>query len=157
MRPGQAMLETVLAVLFITFLLLGCLWLSRLLVARQLLDHAAARAARAKAVGLNDFMCVKAARVAIIPVAGERLTPKGISGADEVGRLSDYMNAEDESYAAAILDYKWWPELRLDVSSGFGVAGVTEVETELTTDEWSIDGRAAIETHFPYYMYDQGL
>ena len=56
MRRGQAMVETMLAVVFVTVILFGLLQLSHLLTTKILLDHAAARAARAKSVGFNDFM-----------------------------------------------------------------------------------------------------
>ena len=94
MRRGQAMIETVLAVLFITFVFLGLFQLSQMLTARILLDHAAARAARAKAVGFNAFMCRKAARVATIPIAGRRLWPDDLEGASEVSRVPIPVDAE---------------------------------------------------------------
>ena len=68
--PGQAMVETVLAVLIISFLFLALFKLSHMLTGKIMLEHAAMRVARARAVGMNEFMCLKAARVAVIPVAG---------------------------------------------------------------------------------------
>ena len=73
MKRAQAMFETLIAVLVIMLIFTGAFRISRMLAARTVLDYAAARAARAKAVGFNDFMCVKSARAAMIPVAGKRL------------------------------------------------------------------------------------
>ena len=47
-RRGQAMLETALAVLFITVLFLVVFQVAHMVTTKILLDHAAARAARAK-------------------------------------------------------------------------------------------------------------
>ena len=47
-RDGQAMLETVLAVFFITLIFFALFELSRTVTACILADHAAARAARAR-------------------------------------------------------------------------------------------------------------
>ena len=49
-RRGQAMLETALAVFFITVLFLVVFQVAHMVTTKILLDHAAARAARAKAV-----------------------------------------------------------------------------------------------------------
>ena len=158
------MVETVLAVLFITFVFFGLLQLSQMLTARILMDHASARAARAKAVGFNDFMCLKCARVAMIPVAGERLWPTA-GGYDEVGRLPAYLEAQSEPYARGILEYERWntmperpwyrssmglsPEVKAAVSVG--------VPNMIGDGERTIHGEAKIESHFPYYMNDSGL
>ena len=64
------MVETVIAVLAITFIFLALFSLSHILTGKILVQHAAMRVARARAVGFNDFMCEKTARVAVIPVAG---------------------------------------------------------------------------------------
>src|SRR5574344_674502 len=69
------MLETVIAVLVITFVFLALFKLSHMLTGKILLEHAAMRVARARAVGFNEFMCLKAARICVIPGAGERLKP----------------------------------------------------------------------------------
>ena len=74
-RDGQAMLETVLAVFFITLVFLAVFQVAHMVTTKILLDHAAARAARARAVGFNEWMCLKSARVAMIPVAGPRTWP----------------------------------------------------------------------------------
>ena len=74
-RSGQAMLETTLAVVFISFVFLTLFKLSSMLTDKILLEHAAMRVARARTVGFNDYMCRKSARVAVIPVAGRRTWP----------------------------------------------------------------------------------
>lgn len=52
---------------------------------RDVLDHAAARAARARSVGFNRWMVHKAMRVAAIPNAGRLLEPAEVAaGADPV-------------------------------------------------------------------------
>ena len=54
---------------------LGLFQLSQIFVAREVLHHSAARAARAKTVGFNRFMVYKCMRVAAIPNAGKMIVP----------------------------------------------------------------------------------
>ena len=86
LRRGQAMVETVLAVLIVSAVFFGLFRLSRLLAGKILLEHAAMRVARARAVGFNDFMCRKAARVSVIPVAGKRLWPDPVPVREQYGK-----------------------------------------------------------------------
>ncbi len=74
-RSGQSLIESCLAVALICVLLLGLLQVSQLLAAKEILNHASARAARARTVGFDDWMAYKAARVAVIPNAGRLLEP----------------------------------------------------------------------------------
>ena len=152
-RRGQAMVETLLAVLVITGLFFALFKLSRMLTGKIMLEHAAMRVARARAVGMNEFMCIKAARVAVIPVAGERLKP----GKDDERRdISEpalarmYMRTPDSSYADGLLQYKDWPKLSLNPDSG----GATR--TEMKTDWFDLRGDAEVDSA-PVYMNNLGL
>ena len=151
-RRGQAMLETVLAVLVITFLFLVLFKLAHMLMGKIMLEHAAMRVARARAVGCNDFMCLKAARVAVIPAAGERLTPgkdderKNIS---ETALARMYMRTLDWSYADGLLQYENWERFSIDT-------GGDATRTSMKTDWFDLRGEAEVDA-FPVYMNDQGL
>ena len=74
-RSGQAALETFIVVLVVCVLLFGLLQTAVVFSGREVLHHAAARAARARAVGFNDWMAFKAMRVASIPNSGRMLEP----------------------------------------------------------------------------------
>lgn len=154
------MIETVIAVLIITFAFLALFRLSRLLTGKILLEHAAMRVARSRAVGLNDFMCRKAARIAVIPVAGRRIRPTGWDSLDwsmELARLPHYMSCENEARAGAILDYEGWH--RLEVEAGNGTDSRVKMAIELFGDEPTreIEGEAGIEANASYYLWDEGL
>ena len=147
------MVESLLAVLVITSLFLALFKLSRLLTGKIMLEHAAMRVARARAVGMNDFMCVKAARVSVIPVAGERLKPgKGDERKDmsEAALARIYMRTPDSSYANGLLQYEYWDRLSLNPSG----SGVTR--TEMKTDWFDISGEAEVDGA-PVYMNNMGL
>lgn len=73
------MVETIIVLLTICFLLFGVLQLGHAFVNRTILNHAAARAARARTVGLNHFMCRKVMLVASIPNAGKMTMPDDAS------------------------------------------------------------------------------
>ena len=151
-RPGQAMIETMLAVIVVTFLFLTLFKLSHMLTGKILLEHAAMRAARARAVGFNDFMCLKAARVAVIPAAGERTWPSesGFTDGMELARVAIYMGTPNAGVARGVLDYEGWARFRLD-------AGRTgEARTQLATDWFDLGGHAGMEENFTLFMDDQG-
>ena len=152
-RRGQAMVETLLAVLVITGLFLALFKLSRMLTGKIMLEHAAMRVARARAVGMNEFMCLKVARVAVIPVAGERLKP---GKDDERKNMSEsalarmYMRTPDSSYADGLLRYKDWDNLSLNPDG----SGVTR--TEMKTEWFDLRGEAELDGP-PIYMNNMGL
>ena len=153
LRRGQAMIETVIAVLIVTSIFLCLFKLAHLLTGKILLEHAAMRSARARAIGMNDFMCKKAARIAMIPVSGRRLWPEGddFNYAMELGRFGNYLEAENWGVARGILDYEYWDELKVDPGDG------TDSRTSLKTDWFDLDGKAGVERHYPFYLNDQGL
>ena len=147
------MIETVLAVLVITFVFLTLFKLSHMLTGKIMLEHAAMRVARARAVGMNEFMCLKAARVAVIPVAGERLKP---GKDDERKDMSEsalarmYMRTPDSSYADGLLRYKDWDKLSLNPSGG----GITRIS--MKTEWFDLRGEAEVDGP-PIYMNNMGL
>lgn len=153
-RRGQAMVETLLAVLVITGLFLALFKLSHMLTGKIMLEHAAMRVARARAVGMNEFMCIKAARVAVIPVAGERLKPGKDdllrANADEAALAQMYMRTPDSSYADGLLRYKDWDKLSLNPSG----SGTTR--TSMKTDWFDLHGEAEVDGP-PIYMNNMGL
>lgn len=112
---GQAYLETLIVILVLLVCLFGILQAALSLGGRDVLHHAAARAARAKSVGFNDWMAEKAARVAAIPVSGKLLaaevgwtTDAGDVAAFEAARIPAYLAAENGARAEHILDYEEW-------------------------------------------------
>lgn len=176
------MVETALAVFFITMLFLGVFQIAHMVTAKILLDHAAARAARAKAVGFNDWMCIKSARVAMIPVAGARTWPQG-GTYNEAARVPNYMATETPAQARGILDYERWGWMDVDLDSDSGIGAEVEARVTLAiprfysrgyaaegayedalrgagdegADMVEVVGESRIESHYPFYMYDQGL
>ena len=150
MRRGQAMIECMLAVIFVTFVLFFSFHIVRLLSTKIMLDHAAARAARAKAVGFNDFMCEKSALVAMIPAAGRRLVP-AIPTA-EVNRIPLYLASENWARARGILDYEWWGSTTVNLDEHNGLAPSVDADVWLETDSYKLGGAASVESHYPLYM-----
>jgi hypothetical protein len=73
------MVESCVALIFICLLFFLFFQLCLGFASRDVLDHAAARAARARTVGFNQWMVKKAMRVAAIPNAGRLLEPASIS------------------------------------------------------------------------------
>lgn len=152
------MVETVLAVLVVSFAFLALFRLSWLLTGKVLLEHAAMRVARARAVGFNDYMCRKAARVAVIPVAGRRTWPEGTEFDDamEYGRVPEYLASEHEAEARGILDYERWGDLR--VEPGDGTDATVALGFELFDGAWTFElsGQAGVEANHTLYLNDAG-
>lgn len=131
----------------ICLIFMGLLQISHLFAAREILHHAAARAARARTVGFNQFMVNKAARVAAIPVAGKMLEPAFVnedmtlrnmiatlkpgalwSAALEAqpvsaqynlerARIPEYLASENGARALHILDYSNWDSIAVSDST----------------------------------------
>ena len=147
------MIETVLAVLVVSLLFFGLFALSRMLAGKIFVQHAAMRVARARAVGCNEFMCLKTARVAVIPAAGKRLKPgpdderKDIS---ETALAHMYMRTLDSVYADGLLKYEFWDTFEEHP----GDSGVST--TRLKTDLFDLRGEAVVDV-FPVYLNDCGL
>lgn len=165
MRSGQAMIETVIAVLVITSIFLVLYRLSYLFLGKISLEHAAMRVARARVVGFNDFMCVKTARVSTIPVAGKRLWPE-IEPYDysrELANVAIYMQSKDAAIARGVLEYEGWERLRVEpgdasetrVSMGFTPFG--ERYAEENSELFHLEGSAGIQNNYSFFMEDQGL
>ena len=73
-RSGQAMVESILAMVVILLVFLALFNLSDQIRVKLLVENAAAKCARARAVGYNDFMLRKIARLSTMPAAGKSLT-----------------------------------------------------------------------------------
>lgn len=153
------MIETVIAVLIVTSIFLCLFKLSYMLTGKILLEHAAMRVARARAVGFNDFMCTKIARVATIPVAGSRLWPEDESMDDStvLGRISAYLQSRDGAVARGVLEYEGWG--RLHVNPGDGTRSRVSQDIELfetPKTSFSLEGEAGVEPNHTLYMINQG-
>ena len=157
-HSGQVMVEAVLAILIITSVFLCLFKLSYMLTGKILVEHAAMRVARARAVGMNEFMCCKAARVSVIPVAGKRLWPEGdeLDYAMERARLPIYMQTKDAAIARGVLEYEGWMDL--GVSPGNGTDSKVGMTFRLFDGlmEFNLGGAAGIEDNYTFYMNNQG-
>ena len=142
---GQSLIEACLVMAITCLLFLGLFQVSQLVAAKAILNHAAARGARAKTVGFNHFMVEKVVQVAAIPVSGRMTTPayaninqelrdiqgRGASGALfdyalqndaysqqaqlELSRIPDFLASLHRGRASGILDYERWDDLRQTV------------------------------------------
>ena len=75
-RSGQSLIESCFVIAILCLVLFGGVQISQFYMAREVLNHAAACGARARAVGFNDFMVQKTIRVAAIPLAGQLVQPR---------------------------------------------------------------------------------
>jgi hypothetical protein len=149
------MIESVFVIILACLCFLGIFQYANLFACKTVLHHAAARAARARAVGFNRWMVEKSARVAAIPASGRRLTPAALgvdpaitaalsrnrvgevwdlalrsstrsSGTQmEVARIPDYMDSENDGTGLAILNYELWPVLILALDEPTDLGGAT--------------------------------
>lgn len=152
-RSGQSMVETMIAAIVVVFGFLALFRLSHMLTGKILLEHAAMRVARARAVGFNDFMCLKSARVAAIPVCGRRLWPDGDEFDYEMerARIPIYMATPVEAVARGALEYEGWGRLSVDADS------CSDVRIGLANDWFNLEGHASIEDNSSLYMRGAGL
>ncbi|MEI6149772.1 MAG: TadE family protein [bacterium] len=127
-RAGQSLIESCLVLIIVCLAFFGVFQISQLFARQEVLHYAAARGARAKVVGFNQFMVFKTIRVGAIPNVGRLINPISDGGpaaqhAVEAARIPLYMGTEDASELDPILDYQDWDTAQ-DVSwplvSAFG-------------------------------------
>lgn len=168
-RRGQAMVESVFAVLVISVLFVALFCVSYMTTVKTMTEYAASRVARAHTVGLNSFMCDKAARVALIPVAGKLTRFPGLATKDfiveldeeEIEEIKDYdpydcllsaadiyMQTSDEAEAAGCLMFERWPSITVRP----GATSKVSITFELMDYPVTISGESQIELNYPDYL-----
>ena len=174
------MLESVIAMIVILVLFLALFNLSDQVRSKLLVENAAAKCARARAVGYNDFMIQKIARLSTMPAAGKCLTPADsedegtLSLHSRYGRIDDYLMSEYEAQADAVLDVDLWRDGATVISATAGNSPVTATVTQMRPllsglDSIAASGKthggdngdekrvavsasAVIEAHYPDYL-----
>jgi hypothetical protein len=133
-RTGQAMVETVIALLFVFFAFLAVFQYVDNLRAKMLLEYAAFRCARARTVGYNDYKLLKTARLATISAAGKSLVKDEsgdrLSTGDILARMRTYLSSRDDGAARNILDFDYWNDGRTPMPDVQLTGGKIEVETQ---------------------------
>lgn len=170
-KRGQAMVESVLSLVFVLLVFLALFNLSDNIRVKLLAETAAVKCARARAVGYNDFQLRKIARLTMMPASGKCLTHDGespLSYAGRVNRIGSYLNSNYETQANMILDFEGWRNGMLNVQASSG-GELTEANVEksrsgefdftpLVTgrdcapDMVTITGSGKCETHYTDYL-----
>ncbi len=167
---GQALIESCLIVAAICLILMGLFQVSQLFAAREIMAYAAARGARARAVGFNDFMARKTARVASIPNAGHMTVPARTGGGPlmqreiERARIPLYLLAEHQAWANAVLNYEEWDAVALSCSETPTTLNMTIRQNIpirffprlfrafFAGDAVNMSQSVALENHYPLYL-----
>ena len=169
-RNGQAMVETVVVMFFLCLVFFLGYEYANLFTAHTVVNYAAARAARARAVGFNDFMVTKTIRVATAGVAGACRSHN--DGGDDlstgaiVSRMGSYLEAENEAETRGILDFELWDPSKLGWSADEPKGDNAELtvrvwqrrplygtaDGEVPRDIREVRGEAGIESHYPLYL-----
>ena len=174
-REGQSMIETVIVLFFLCIVFFWVYEYTGLLTRHTVLDYAAARAARARTVGFNDFMITKTVRIATMSTAGACETKddegNGLATGTLVSRMGSYLQAESEAETRGILDFKYgdgahlgWTcsepggdvnELTMRVWQRrplYGSGADDETVDAADRQEYTLTGEARIEGHYPFYL-----
>jgi TadE-like protein len=168
---GQALIESCIVIGLICLLLMGLFQLVQLFMAQEILDYAAGRGARAKAVGFNDFMVDKTVRIGAIANAGALTFPERSGGgpwaqwtSQESPRIPQYLQANSWELDA-ILNYALWdtiawscpvPEatlLHFEVHQAVPLMFFSNVfKAFFSGSAVPMQGVADIENHYPLYL-----
>ena len=173
-KRGQAMVESTIAMIIILLVFLALFNLADLIRAKLLVENAAVKCARARAVGYNDFQLRKIARLATMPIAGECLTAADSgdgkpSYSARVHRISDYLASEYEAQADAILDFAYWRNGDTSISASQGSSPATATVTQRrprlfdfgafagtarddSGAKAEISAEGTVEAHYPDYL-----
>ncbi len=174
-RAGQSLIESCLVLIIVCLAFFGVFQISQLFARQEVLHYAAARGARAKVVGFNQFMVFKTIRVGAIPNAGRLINPFSDGGptaqhAVEAARIPLYMGTEDASELDPILDYQDWDTAQ-DVSwplvSAFGDGTLRlRVGQQVplrypfhrafyAADSMDMTGESWLDNHYTLYLDDR--
>ena len=111
-KAGQAMVETILVLFFLFLAFYTLFQFIDNFRAKMLVEYAASRVARARTVGMNDYMLEKTADIATMAAAGEchTRTDDGdeITTGGMISRSGDYLACEYEAQARQVLDFELW-------------------------------------------------
>lgn len=114
-KRGQAILESLIVLLVMLAAFFFFFDFTYGAVVQLHLNNAAARSARADAVGFNAFQRLKAIRVAMLPVSGKRLVPDGdrvVAGAEsELALVRTMMQCQTDADVRGTLFYERWHTL----------------------------------------------
>ena len=168
------MVESILALIVVLLVFLALFNLADLIRVKLLVENASVKCARARAVGYNDFMLKKIARLATMPAAGKCLTAadtgEGTLSRDaRYSRIGDYLMSEYEEQANAILDFEYWRNGDTFISASQGSSPVTATVTQRRPrlfdfgalaggprqDDESraeISATSTVEAHYPEYL-----
>jgi len=167
------MVESILAMIVILLVFLALFNLSDQIRAKLLVENAAVKCARARAVGYNDFMLRKIARLSTMPAAGECLTAADagdgtLSLPSRYYRIGDYLMSEYEAQADAILDFEYWNNGDTYIRATSGNSPATATVTQRRPDNFNfgvftglpgnredkidISASATTEAHYPDYL-----
>lgn len=172
-QSGQSLIESCLVLAVVCLVFFGLFQISRLFAAKEVLQYAAERGARAKTVGFNRFMVHKTVRVGSIPNAGRMLNPAPGGGparehAQESARIPLYLGAEYWGRLDAILDYEDWDSIDVSPASSLGdgtLRFVLEQEIPLrspfhrafyASDAFPLRAEVTLDEHYPLYLDDWG-
>lgn len=140
------MVESIIVMLLACLVFFAVFQYAHLFACKTVLSHAAARGARARTVGFNEWMVRKSALVAAIPASGKRLAPQysELNGAFvaavgktdvgklidfalhsnlrangyaiEAGRIPEFMESINEPSSQTVLDYAYWDRTDVDIN-----------------------------------------
>jgi hypothetical protein len=169
------LIESCLVLIIVCLAFFGVFQISQLFARQEVLHYAAARGARAKVVGFNQFMVFKTIRVGAIPNVGRLINPASDGGpaaqhAVEAARIPLYMGTEDASELDPILDYQDWDTAQ-DVSwplvSAFGDGTLRlRVGQQVplrypfhrafyAADSMDMTGESWLDNHYTLYLDDR--
>jgi len=165
---GQALIESCIVIGLICLLLMGLFQLAQLFMAQEILDYAAGRGARAKAVGFNDFMVSKTVRIGAIPNAGRMTFPERTGGGpwtqwtcQESPRIPFYLlyGQLDSPLNYTLWDTIFWSCQETDNQLSFRVNQAVPLtffsnvfRAFFSGSTVPMQGMADIENHYPLYL-----
>lgn len=134
-KQGSAIVESCIVMALLCLVLFGILQVSYIVASRNVLNYAAVATARARSVGLNDFMLMKVSHYASIPTAGPLTAPAGDYGTDRPEGLTTgarLSNALSRDHAPVSVQ----GEYVVSVKEAYHLAATTKVSEILDYANW---------------------
>lgn len=109
-RRNASILEAFLAFFILLLICFGCIQLYKLTVANMVTEYAAFRGARSSAVGFDDYLVSREARIKAIPASGKMIEPESSLNFDspQAQFSAETIHAELYMTGERWINYEYW-------------------------------------------------
>lgn len=157
-EKGQSMLESMLCMIVLCLILFGFLQVFNIAIAKLLCDYSAYRSARSYAVGFQNFLINRSARVAAIGASGQLVEPDNQDFGTPMNQFAfERVMIPEYLQGARWIEYEYW-EGENEYDPRFYNASVTPPSTYIRSS-YTETGAGTVQMNvsfndYPFPLFD---